>query len=51
MLLYALFLSFYNVIYLTIGLGVLLEIIVLLIYYPVLKELYYEFFRKREVRE
>ena len=51
MLLYALFLSFYNMIYLTVGLGILLEIVVLLIYYPILKELYYKFFRKREVRE
>jgi len=51
MFLYALFLSFYNMIYLTIGLGILLEIVVLLIYYPILKELYYKFFRKREVRE
>ena len=51
MLGYALFLSFYNKIYLTIGLGLLLEIIILLIYYPILKELYYKFFKKRKERE
>ena len=51
MLLYALFLSFYDILYLTIGLGVLLEIIVLLIYYPILKELYYKFFRNKKLRE
>ena len=50
-LLYALFLSFYNKIYLTIGLGILLEIIILLIYYPIIKELYSKFIKKREVRE
>ncbi|WP_338951462.1 lipopolysaccharide biosynthesis protein [Fusobacterium nucleatum] len=51
MLLYSLFLSFYNKIYLTIGLGILLEIVILLIYYPVMKELYSKFIKKREVRE
>jgi len=51
MLLYALFLSFYNKMYLTIGLGILLEIVLLLIYYPVMKELYSKFIKKREVRE
>ena len=47
-LLYALFLSFYNKIYLTIGLGILLEIIILLIYYPIIKELYSKFIKKKE---
>lgn len=43
---YALALSFYNNIYFTILVGVLLEIIVLLIYFPVLKEIYYKYIKK-----
>lgn len=43
---YALTLSFYNNIYFTILVGILLEIIVLLIYFPVLKELYYKYIKK-----
>lgn len=49
MLLYALILSFYNNIYFTIICGIILEIIILLIYFPVIKNFYIEF-RKNGVR-
>lgn len=46
MSLYALILTFYNNIYFTILTGILLEILVLIIYFPVLKTLYFQYFSK-----
>ena len=43
---YALILSFYNNIYFTILVGILLEMIVLIIYFPILKEIYYKYIKK-----
>lgn len=47
MLNYAIFLTFYNNIFLTISLGILLQTIVLGFYYPVLKEIYFKVLKKR----
>lgn len=46
MFIYAMILTFYNNIYFTILVGILLEIVVLLIYLPILKELYFKYLKK-----
>ena len=43
---YALILSFYNNIYFTITTGIILEVIILVIYYSVLKEIYFNYNKK-----
>lgn len=44
---YALFLTFYDNIYFNIGLGLLFQIILIVVYFPVLKELYFKYVKKR----
>lgn len=46
MVVYALILSFYNNICFTIVGGIVLEFAVLIIYYPILKEIYFKYFRR-----
>lgn len=48
MLIYALILSFYNNFYFTILGGIILEIIILIIYYSVLKEIYYNYIWRKK---
>ncbi|MCI6152847.1 MAG: oligosaccharide flippase family protein [Fusobacterium perfoetens] len=51
MFIYAMVLTFYNNIYFTILVGILLEVIVLLIYLPVLKEIYFKYLKKEKIKE
>jgi polysaccharide biosynthesis protein len=44
---YALFLTFYDNIFLNIGIGILLQIIIIVAYFPILKELYFKYIKKR----
>ncbi|MHB9338843.1 oligosaccharide flippase family protein [Fusobacterium pseudoperiodonticum] len=44
---YALFLTFYDNIYFNIGVGLLFQIILIVVYFPVLKELYFKYVKKR----
>ena len=44
---YALFLTFYDNIFLNIGIGILLQIIIIVAYFPILKELYYKYFKNK----
>ena len=46
MLFYAIYLTFYNNLIFTIILGLLLQIIVIVVYYPILKSIYLSFFKK-----
>ena len=46
MLFYALFLTFYNCIIVTVIIGVMLEIIIIIVYYPILNEIYRKYKRK-----
>ena len=46
MSLYALVLTFYNNVYFTILIGIILEILVLIIYFSVIKELYFKYIKK-----
>lgn len=46
MLFYAIYLTFYDNLIFTIILGILLEIIVVILYYPVLKSIYFSFLKK-----
>ena len=44
---YALFLTFYDNIFFNIGIGILLQIIIIVAYFPILKELYFKYIKKR----
>lgn len=49
MSLYALILTFYNNMYFTILIGILLEILVLIIYFPIIKKLYFKYIKDTNV--
>lgn len=44
---YALFLSFYDNIFFNVGIGILFQMIIIVVYFPILKELYYKYFKKK----
>jgi polysaccharide biosynthesis protein len=44
---YALFLTFYDNIFFNIGIGILLQIIIIVAYFPILKELYFKYFKNK----
>ena len=44
---YALFLTFYDNIFFNIGIGILLQIIIIVAYFPILKELYFKYFQNK----
>lgn len=43
---YALFLTFYDNIFLNIGIGILFQIIMIIVYFPILKELYFKYLKR-----
>lgn len=51
-LLYALFLTFYDYVFFTIVIGLFLELIIILVYYPILKKIYkiYKTYKRRSIQ-